>query len=187
LDLRSYILSTRLAFAFKPSRGGDRQASFVTQLMSSKSTTTIADYYDESSEAKMRWCRALETSQQPSKLKPLFLMPLLLPASNATHPLSSARTQRMDMSSPIRQVSATNEDFSYSLLNTGPFLYRELSTVPSIINVGARTAEANVTHNRALCSRVLKSPTYCDWPCYAYSSTVATFRLASLAPQPSGT
>jgi hypothetical protein len=101
-----------------------------------------------------------------------------------SYPFFAAKVQHQQH---LRQVSATNEDFSYSLLNTGPFLYRELSTVPSIINVGARTAEANVTHNRALCSRVLKSPTYCDWPCYAYSSTVATFRLASLAPQPSGT
>jgi hypothetical protein len=44
----------------------------------------------------------------------------------------------------LRQVSTINEDFSYSLLITGPFLDWGLSTVPFIINVGARTAEGNV-------------------------------------------
>jgi uncharacterized protein YbjT (DUF2867 family) len=50
----------------------------------------------------------------------------------------------------LRQVSTANAGFSYSLLITGPFLDWGLSTVPFIINVGARTAEGNVTHHRAL-------------------------------------
>lgn len=45
----------------------------------------------------------------------------------------------------LRQAASTYRDFSYSLLITGPFLDWGLSKVPFIVNVGARTAEGNVS------------------------------------------
>lgn len=47
----------------------------------------------------------------------------------------------------LEEVVRVQDDFSYSLLITGPFLDWGLSTVPFIINIGNRTAEGtNTTH-----------------------------------------
>lgn len=44
----------------------------------------------------------------------------------------------------LRKAAVASEDFSYSLLITGPYLDWGLSTVPFIINVGARTAKGKL-------------------------------------------
>lgn len=59
----------------------------------------------------------------------------------ASYPFFQAK---VDHQARLREAAVSYEDFSYTLLITGPFLDWGLSKVPFIINVGTRTAEGIV-------------------------------------------
>ena len=55
---------------------------------------------------------------------------------------------KVELQQRLEEAFREHDDFSYSLLITGPFLDWGLSTVPFIINIGNRTAEGtNTTHS----------------------------------------